>query len=69
MAEFAAQAPRLPAGEASLIRFSVRIPAIAPLLIAGLVLRLALALLPGSGISARSRLVSDLAANGLELPP
>jgi hypothetical protein len=50
MAELAAQAPRHPAGEASLIRFSVRLPAIAPLMIAGLFVRLALALLPGFGV-------------------
>ncbi len=66
MAEAAAQAPRLPAGEASLIRFSVRIPAIAPLLLAGLVLRLALAFLPGFGVDIGTFTAwsNDLAVNG-----
>lgn len=50
MAEFAAQAPRAPAGEASLVNFSFRIPAIAPLLLAGLAVRLALAFFPGFGV-------------------
>ena len=47
MADVAAQAPRLPAGEASLLSFSFRIPAIVPLLAVGLAVRLALAFVDG----------------------
>jgi dolichyl-phosphate-mannose-protein mannosyltransferase len=47
MADVAAQAPRLPAGEASLLSFSFRIPAIVPLLALGLAVRLALAFVDG----------------------
>jgi len=47
MADVSAQAPRLQAGQATTVSFSLRIPAIVPLLLVGLGIRLALAFIDG----------------------
>lgn len=50
MADISLQAQRLPAGQAASVSFSLRVPGIVPILLAGLALRLGLAFIEGFGV-------------------